>query len=100
MYAVITTGGKQYKVQKDDIIQVEKLSLEPGAKTEFPVIFLSDGTKTVGGKDAEGLKVKAEVVGLVKSDKIIVYKYKAKKNVRKKQGHRQRYTQVKITSIG
>jgi large subunit ribosomal protein L21 len=100
MYAVIVTGGKQYKVSAGDVIQVEKLALEPGTKTEFPVIFLADGEKVVSGKEAEGLKAKAEIVGLIKSDKIIVYKYKAKKNVRKKQGHRQRYTQVKITSIG
>jgi len=99
MYAIIVAGGKQLKVSVGDTVEVEKLSLEPGAKTEFPVILLSDGEKVVCGKDAEELKAEAEVIGLVKGEKIIVYKYKAKKNVRKKQGHRQKYTQVKITAI-
>ena len=100
MYAIIVSGGKQHKVKVGDTLDVELLALEPGAKTEFPVVLTSDGVNTVCGRACEGVKAVAEVVGVFKGEKIIVYKYKAKKNVRKKQGHRQRYTRVKISSIG
>ena len=100
MYAVIQTGGKQYRVQQGDVIFVEKLNEQEGAEISFDVLLLGKedscvvGTPTVGGA-----KVVGKVLGQVKSAKIIVYKYKAKKNVRKKQGHRQPYTKVEIASI-
>ena len=95
MYAVIKTGGKQYRVQKDDVIYVEKLDAKEGDAVNFEVLML--------GKDdgvVIGAKVEGEVLGQVKSAKVVVYKYKSKKNERRKQGHRQPYTKVKITEIG
>lgn len=99
MYAVIETGGKQYKVAEGDEIFVEKLEAESGAKVELKVLMLvaDDGAVTTGDVKATAT---AEVLGVVKGAKVIVYKYKAKKNVRKKNGHRQRYTKLKIEKIG
>ncbi|MDR3318259.1 MAG: 50S ribosomal protein L21 [Clostridiales bacterium] len=99
MYAIIETGGKQLKVSVGDVVEVEKLDLEPGAVTEFKVLLTSDEGKVLTGSEVGAVTAKAEIVGLVKGDKIIVFKYKAKKNVRKKNGHRQKYTRVKITAI-
>ena len=100
MYAIFDNGGKQYKVAVGDLIKVEKLNAEVGATVEFPVILTADETSIHVGKEVEGVKVKAEVVLQGKDKKIIVFKYKPKKNERKKQGHRQPYTQIKITAIG
>ena len=100
MYAVIQTGGKQYKVEANEIIKVEKLDAKAGDKIKFDALLVSDGENTVVGtpvvKDAV---VEAEVLGNGKEDKIVVFKYKPKKNVRTKQGHRQPYTELKILSI-
>ena len=94
MYAIIATGGKQYKVAEGDIINVEKLGLEADQTVTFEaVITVNDGDVKVGGN------VNATVLGDVKGKKVIVYKYKAKKNERKKQGHRQPFTAVKIEKI-
>ena len=101
MYAVIKTGGKQYKVQEGDIIRVEKLDVEEGSTVQFDeVLALSDdnGLK-VGTPVVNGAVVEANVLGQGKGKKIIVFKYKPKKNYRKKQGHRQPYTQLQITKI-
>src|SRR5690554_7745825 len=101
MYAVIKTGGKQYKVQEGDIIRVEKLDAEQGSTVQFDeVLALSDdsGLK-VGTPVVNGAVVEANVLGQGKGKKIIVFKYKPKKNYRKKQGHRQPYTQLQITKI-
>jgi large subunit ribosomal protein L21 len=101
MYAIVQTGGKQYKVQKDMLVKVEKLNAEVGAKVELPAVLVSDEAGKVSlGKDAEKIKVLAEVVKHDKGAKILVLKYKPKKNVRRRQGHRQPYTQLRITSIG
>ncbi|MEL7608212.1 MAG: 50S ribosomal protein L21 [Bacillota bacterium] len=101
MYAIIRTGGKQYKVTNGDELTIEKLDLEAGAEVSFEVLLYSDGDKvTVGKPVVDGVVAKAEVVGHGKGDKVIVFKYKPKKNYRKKQGHRQPYTTVKIVSIG
>lgn len=101
MYAIIRTGGKQYKVQAGDEILVEKLEAEVGAEVAFDVLMLGgDEGVTVGTPIVEGVSAKAEVVEHGKGKKVIVFKYKPKKNYRKKQGHRQPYTAVKITSIG
>lgn len=99
MYAVIETGGKQYKVSEGDVIEVEKLEVNVGEKIEFPVLLTVDGEKIAAGSDVT-VKATAEVLGQGKDKKIVVFKYKAKKNVRNKQGHRQPFTRLKIVSIG
>ena len=100
MYAIIETGGKQYKVAKDDLVNVEKLDQEVGAKVKLDVLMLVDGEKVVNGNPyVKNAEVLAEVVEHGKGDKIVVFKYKAKKNERRKQGHRQPYTTLKIVSV-
>ena len=101
MYAIIVTGGKQYKVEAGDEILVEKLDAEVGDTVNFDVLMMADGDAvTVGKPYVEGVSAKAEVVEHGKGRKVIVFKYKPKKNIRKKQGHRQPYTKVKVLSIG
>ena len=100
MYAIFENGSKQYKAGIGDIVKLEKLNAEVGAKVEFPVILVADEKGIQVGAEIEKVKVVAEVVSQGKDKKIIVFKYKAKKNERKKQGHRQPYTQVKVVSIG
>ena len=100
MYAIIVTGGKQYKVEQGDEILVEKLDAEVGETVNFDVLMMADGEAVKVGKPyVEGVCAKAEVVEHGKGRKVIVFKYKPKKNIRKKQGHRQPYTKVKITAI-
>lgn len=101
MFAVIKTGGKQYKVAKDDVIEVEKLPGAAGASVELgDVLMLSDGGKVVVGSPLlKGAKVSAEVVEQTRGDKIIVFKKKRRKNYRRKKGHRQDLTVIKITAI-
>ena len=99
MYAIIATGGKQYKVSEGDIIKVEKLDAEPGKTVSFDqVIAVSDGTLKVG-KDVAKASVSATVMEQGRGKKVIVYKYKSKTGYHKKNGHRQAYTQVKIDKI-
>lgn len=101
MYAIIETGGKQYRVQEGDVLFIEKLNVEAGDAVEFDkVLAVSNGEElTVGAPVVEGAKVEATVEKNGKGKKIIVYKYKAKKDYRKKQGHRQPYTKVVINKI-
>ena len=101
MYAVIETGGKQYKVQEGDILYIEKLSAEADSSYTFDkVLALSnDAGLKVGAPTVEGAKVEAKVVKNGKSKKIVVFKIKAKKNYRRRQGHRQPYTKVQIEKI-
>lgn len=101
MYAVIKTGGKQYTVYEGDLLRVEKLCVQEGAVHEFKDILLvsDDNGVRVGTPLIENAVVEAKVVEHNKADKIIVFKYKAKKNYRRKQGHRQPYTLVQITKI-
>ena len=100
MYAVILSGGKQYKVSENEIIDVEKLDKEIGEKVTFDVLLLSDDGKVKMGKPVlKDVTCEAEVVAQGKDNKIIVFKYKPKKNERKKQWHRQHFTRVKILSI-
>jgi len=100
MYAVVETGGKQYKVAVDEIVNVEKLQAKVGDKVELKVLMIVDGENVkTGNPYVEGSKVVAEVVEQGKADKVVVFKYKAKKNERKKQGHRQPYTALKILSV-
>ena len=101
MYAVIQTGGKQYRVQQGDVIFVEKINAQADEAVTFDEVLLvgNDGETKIGIPVVEGAKVEGKVLAQVKSKKIVVYKYKAKKNERKKQGHRQPYTKVEITAI-
>ncbi len=99
MYAIIATGGKQYKVSEGDVIRVEKLGVEEGEKYTFDqVLAVSDG-KLLVGEDVANASVNATVVKNGRGKKIIVYKYKRKTGYHKKNGHRQAYTEVKIDSI-
>ena len=101
MYAVIETGGKQYRVSEGDVISVEKLNASEGSKIEFDKVLLVGGDEMqVGTPLVEGYKVFGEVVENGKAKKVIIYKYKAKKDYRRKTGHRQPYTMVKITGLG
>ena len=100
MYAVFETGGKQYKASKGDVLWVEKLSAEPGKPVSFDALVVSDGDNVqVGTPTIKGVSVKAKVVGHGKAKKVVVFKYKAKKNYRRKQGHRQPYTKIEITGF-
>ncbi len=101
MYAVIETGGKQYKVQEGDTVFVEKINTEEGENIELPKVLLiskEDGL-VVGKPYIEGAKVEATVLEQGKMRKIIVFKYKSKKNYKRKQGHRQPYTKLQIGKI-
>lgn len=101
MYAVIEACGKQYKVQEGDIVFVERLEAEEGSKVNFEeVLMISDDKKvTVGAPTVKGAKVEATVIGHGKAKKVLVFKYKAKKNERKMRGHRQPYTKIQIEKI-
>ncbi len=101
MYAIIKTGGKQFRVSEGDVIRVERLSSEEGEKVSFDEVLMvgGDGEIKIGSPNIEGATVEGTVVKHGKAKKIIVFKYKAKKNYRKKQGHRQPFTQVKIEKI-
>ncbi|MBD5636649.1 MAG: 50S ribosomal protein L21 [Clostridia bacterium] len=99
MYAIIENGGKQYKVSEGDVLKVEKLPAEVGAEVTFNVVMVSDDKGVKVGKDLKNAKVTAKVEAQDKFKKIIVFKYKPKKNERKKQGHRQPFTAVKIEKI-
>ncbi len=102
MYAIIETGGKQYRVQNGDQIAVEKLGVEAGETVVFDKVLVvgeGEGVK-VGAPYVEGTTVEGKVVENGKGKKVIIFKYKAKKDYRKKQGHRQPYTLVEITAIG
>ena len=101
MYAVIQTGGKQYRVQQGDVIFVEKIDSQADEAVTFDqVLLVGDGEATkIGAPTVAGAKVEGKVLAQVKGKKIVVYKYKAMKNERKKQGHRQPYTKVEITAI-
>ena len=100
MYAIVSTGGKQYKVATDDVITVEKLEGNVGDKVELPVIFMNDGKKIV--TDATKLakaKVTAEIVDQFKGEKQIVFKFKKRKRYRRLKGHRQQLTKLKVTKV-
>lgn len=101
MYAVIETGGKQYRVQEGDVLKVEKLSSEVGETVEFNRVLtiINAGEVKIGRPVVDGAKVIAKVLEQAKSKKIIVFKYKAKSNYRRKQGHRQPFTRIAIEKI-
>jgi large subunit ribosomal protein L21 len=100
MYAVIETGGKQYRVQPGERLRVEKLVAEPGAKVSFPVLLFADGTKVqVGTPTVQGAQVNAEVISEEKGEKLRIFKYRRRKGYRRKTGHRQVYTALRIVDI-
>ena len=101
MYAIIKTGGKQYRVQENDVLKVEKLNAAVGETVAFDEVVAVGGDKLqVGTPFVEGCAVQAEVLEQGKNEKVIIFKYKAKKDYRRKNGHRQPYTLVKVTGIG
>ncbi len=101
MYAVIVTGGKQYRVKEGETLRVEKILAEDGANVEFEhVLMVADGEDIkVGSPELEGAKVSATVTGQGRGDKIRVVKFKRRKNYLRTQGHRQDYTEIKVTAI-
>ena len=102
MYAIIESCGKQYKVAEGDVVFFEKLEVEEGKKVTFDKVVLvseEEGKVQIGNPYVKGIKVEGKVVSHGKAKKILVFKYKAKKNYRRKQGHRQPYTKVEITGI-
>jgi len=101
VYAIIETGGKQYKVSEGDVVYIEKLELEDGAEVKFDKVLLvgeGDSIK-VGSPAVDGAIVSGKVLKNGKAKKVVVFKYKPKKGYRKKQGHRQAYTKVQIEKI-
>ena len=101
MYAIANISGKQFKVEVGSTIVVDRLNAEVGEELSFPVMLSVDGAKVKAGNPViKDVVVKAKVVEHVQDKKIVVYKYKPKKNERKKQGHRQPYTKITIESIG
>lgn len=101
MYAIIETGGKQYKVKKGDVIDIELLNDAAGKTVQFDqVLFINDGsTVKIGNPRVETSKVVGEILDQVKGPKVVAYKYKQRKNYRRKVGHRQKYSRVKIIEI-
>ena len=101
MYAVVATGGKQYKVTEGEVLRVEKLSGDVGQEISFDkVLMFSDGESVkIGQPLVDGVTVRGHIVDQAKAKKIIVFKYKRRKRYRRKQGHRQQYTAVKIDTI-
>ena len=99
MYAIIATGGKQYKVSEGDTIYVEKLDQPVGEVVTFPVLMLSGETIAVGDPTIEGACVTGKILQHGRGEKIRILKYKSKKNYRRKAGHRQPFTKVEITGV-
>lgn len=100
MYAVIETGGKQYRVQKGERLRIEKLEAESGTKVNFPVLLVSDGAQVkVGKPHVAGAEVVATIHGEELGEKLTVFKYRRRKGYRRKNGHRQQYTSVQIDDI-
>jgi large subunit ribosomal protein L21 len=101
MYAVIATGGKQYRVEKDGVLRIEKLDAEAGSTVEFgEVLLIADGDKiTVGKPRVAGAKVSATIESHGKGDKVTIVKFRRRKHYLRQKGHRQHYTQVRVTGI-
>ncbi len=100
MYAIVRAGGRQEKVAVGDVVQIDKVDGEPGSSITLPALLVVDGeTVTSDAKSLAGVTVTAEVVGAVKGPKITIMKFKNKTGYRKRQGHRQKYTEVKVTDI-
>ncbi len=101
MYAIVETGGKQYRIQEGDLLKVESLGLEEGASVVFDKVLLvgKDDSVAVGAPYVQGASVTASVTGNGREPKILVFKFKSKKNYRRMKGHRQNYTEIRIDSL-
>lgn len=101
MYAVVETGGKQYRVQEGDVVEVERLTAGPGSEITFDRVLAvgDDGSFRSGTPLVDGAAVQGRVLGEIRGEKVIVFRYKAKANERRKTGHRQTYTRVLVTGI-
>ena len=101
MYAIIRDGGRQFRVREGDVIKIDRKGLENGATVEFDQVLLcgGEGGQVVGQPAISGAKVTARVIGEVKGEKVITLKFRRREDYRKKKGHRQTYTSVKITGI-
>lgn len=100
MYAIVTTGGKQYKVAKGDVIDVEKLDAQPGDTVKLDVLMLSDGRQMVAdAAELEGKKVTCEVLEQFKGEKVLVFKLKKRKRYHRTKGHRQQLTRLEVSSM-
>ena len=100
MYAVIRTGGKQYRVKAGDVLEIEHLSTKDGAVTFTPILVSTDDGRTIHGREAGAYPVAAKLLGDAKGDKVTVFKYRNKSGYAAKTGHRQLYSLIEITSIG
>ncbi len=100
VYAIVRSGAKQHKVAVGDVIEIDKVTTAPGESLSLPAVLLVDGeTVTSDARELAAVDVQAEVIGATKGPKIIIQKFKNKTGYRKRQGHRQHYTQVKVTAI-
>ncbi len=100
MYAIIAAGGRQYRVSQGDVIYIDKVDQEVDSALTFDVLMIAgDENVRIGNPTVEGAKVEGKVLGQVKGEKILVYKYKSKKNYHRRAGHRQPYTKVEITAV-
>ncbi len=99
MYAIVKTGGKQYRVSEGDVIEIEKLDNLPGAAVTFPAVLVVDGDALTTGSALDAVTVAGEVVAHTKGPKIVIHKFKSKTGYHKRQGHRQPLTQVRVTTI-
>ena len=100
MYAIISAGNKQYRVSQGETIYIDKVNQEDGSTISFDVLMVeNNGEIKVGNPTVEGATVEGKIVAQVKGEKIMIYKYKSKKNYHRRQGHRQPYTKVEITAI-
>jgi large subunit ribosomal protein L21 len=99
MFAIIQSGGKQYRVAEGDVLRLESLAAEPGTVVDLPVMMLGGDNPQIGKPLLEGASVKAEVLGHGRGEKLYIVKFKAKNNYRRRNGHRQNYTEVRITQI-
>lgn len=97
--AVIKTGGKQYRVAEGDTLKLQKLAGKPGDSVEFPVLMLSGEQPKIGKPTVDGASVKGEIVAHGRGPKLVVFKFRRRKRYRRKNGHRQDFTSVKITQI-
>ncbi len=99
MYAVVRTGGKQYRVAKDEVLKVESLAGDVGAKVDFEVLMLGGDSPKVGAPLVAGASVQCEILEHGQGDKVVAFKKKRRKNTHRKRGHRQHFTKVKVVSI-
>src|SRR5512139_727824 len=99
MYAVVSTGGKQYRVAKDDVIVVEKLNAQVGDTVSLDVLLVADGEEVAYGDGAAAASVTAEVVEHLRGDKVVVFKFKKRKGYKRTRGHRQELTKVRVAEV-